>query len=95
MFAPVFSDVGMRVGTDYQANIPEFDPGEFSGFVPEPRTVVASVPVQRRRVPLSVKRLEPSSRSDPVSRGSVLMALLKAEAGPRLPHAHRHMGTNG
>lgn len=29
-----FPDVGMRVGADYQANIPEFEPGEFfsTGF---------------------------------------------------------------
>lgn len=30
-----FADVGMRVGADYQANIPEFDPGEKCLYLPD------------------------------------------------------------
>lgn len=31
VFCRCLSDVGMRVGADYQANIPDFEPGEWSG----------------------------------------------------------------
>lgn len=34
----LFSDVGMRVGSDYQANIPEFDPGRKKRRIPPLRT---------------------------------------------------------
>ncbi len=34
----LFSDVGMRVGSDYQANIPEFDPGREKYCIPPLRT---------------------------------------------------------
>lgn len=33
VFCSYLADIGMRVGADYQANIPEFEPGEvFVGF---------------------------------------------------------------
>jgi hypothetical protein len=39
----LIADVGMRVGSDYQANIPEFDPGKVMLDLPDCILVVASV----------------------------------------------------
>lgn len=39
----LIADVGMRVGSDYQANIPEFDHGKVMLDLPDCILVVASV----------------------------------------------------